>query len=155
MEIIMDNGNLKLSINKIIEDIISLFPTGKSKITEVDVNAHIYEIKITPTIDNLCPFKFSILKEEFEVLMFINDVSGAYYEGCIDDDTVEIKEIIKTVLKSEIRIKEYYRKGKNISKKVVFSIDGKNIDSFLYSESLFWKLLYKEKKEIIYHPWIN
>jgi hypothetical protein len=153
--VVMGGKDKSLTINQIkfIEDILSFF-IDKAIIKKVDVDVNLYSINILPKDKNLSSFTFFISKENSEFLIFINDVKGAYYEGNIED-VEEIKDIIKTVLKSKIKIESFYRKGKNISKKIYLYIDGKEIDTFLYTERLFWKFLYKEKKEKIYQPWIE
>lgn len=139
---------------KFVKDIVSFFPNNKAVVEKRDIDKHLYEIIIFPNIKNLCSFKFLILKEKSELLIFINDVKGAYYEGNINDiDT--IKEIIRTVLKSEIKIESFCRKGQDICKKIYLYVDGKEIDTFVYTERLFWKFLYKEKIEKTYQPWIE
>lgn len=156
LEMIVNKNNISLTANQIkfINDILSCFTKRNSIVEQIDVDINLYEISILPKEKNLCSFKFFILKEKSEFLLFINGVKGAYYEGNIDD-VEEIKEIIRTVLKSKIKIESFYRKGKNISEKIYLYINGKEIDTFLYTERLFWKFLHKEKKEKIYQPWIE
>lgn len=146
--------NLAVNQLDVIREIIDVFPVDKSHIEEKNINEYLYEITVSSKVQDLPSIKFTILKEKSEILIFINNVEGAYYEGNIDDID-DIKEIIKTVLKSEIKIENFYRKGKSIGKKIYLYIEGKEIDTFLYTEKIFWKLLYKEKKVIHYKPWLT
>lgn len=127
-----------------VEKLASIISDDFAYIEKNDVNDHLFELYIRPYDASKCIVKMLVLKAEADVLMFIDNVKGAYYEGSIDH-VDELIKVVLMVLQARIKIESYNRKGKNICKKIYFYHNEIEVDTFSYIENILWKFVYDEK----------